>query len=170
MKSIAVLHEAVLLLGSNLGNKKEHLDTAIAKLEKSAAGVFKISGFYETEAWGHTGQPSFVNVLVMLSTLLSAKELLHHTQQIEKEMGRTRMVKWENRIIDIDILFYDDDIIHEPLLQIPHPAIAARKFALLPLAEMLPDFVHPVLKKTMKQLLAACTDAGKVEKLEQHGA
>ena len=120
---------------------------------------------YETAAWGISDQPSFLNQALMLSTSLSARQLLRKVLQIEKEMGRERKEKMGPRLIDIDIIFFDDEIHDLQFLKIPHPEMQNRRFVLTPLAEIAPNLEHPVLKKTIAQLLEECPDNLEVKKI-----
>lgn len=123
------------------------------------------SGIYETAAWGNTNQPPFLNQAFLLQTDLSAENLLRKIMGIEQEMGRIRTEKYGPRIIDIDILFYNRDIIRLPELIVPHPEIQNRRFALVPLAQIAPGFIHPLLNKSITQLLEECPDTLEVQRL-----
>ncbi|WAM31627.1 2-amino-4-hydroxy-6-hydroxymethyldihydropteridine diphosphokinase [Caldicellulosiruptor naganoensis] len=143
--------EVILALGSNLGDRQRNIETAIEYL-KEKVDIKKVSTIIETEPYGYTQQPKFLNCCLMGKTCLSPFELLEFVLSIEKKMGRERLFKWGPRNIDIDILFYNSLVIDEENLKIPHPEIQKREFVLLPLSEIAPDFVHPVLKKTVVQL------------------
>jgi 2-amino-4-hydroxy-6-hydroxymethyldihydropteridine diphosphokinase len=147
-----------LLLGTNLGHKKENLEKALQLITLRIGPIEKTSSLYASEAWGETEQPSFLNQVVTVDTSLSAEGLLHHIQAIEQEMGRVRYRKWGERIIDIDILYYFNQVIQTGQLQIPHPGIPDRRFTLVPLCEMDAEAVHPALHKTHQALLNECTD------------
>ena len=149
---------AYLSLGANLGNKRKQLITAITFLAEKAGDIPAFSGFYETSPWGFSSPYAFLNVAVHLETSLSPGELLAITQQIECEMGRTTKSKdrqYNDRIIDIDILMYDDLILQTPDLVLPHPLLHERLFVLQPLSEIAPTLVHPILRKTIWELCDA---------------
>lgn len=155
-----------LLLGTNLGNKKENLEKALQLIDSRAGTVVSRSSFYETAAWGYKDQPSFFNMVAEISTHLSPQLLLTEINAIEKEMGRIRYEKWKERTIDIDILYYNGIILDMPELIIPHPGIPLRRFTLVPLVETAPDFIHPSLHMTQKELLEVCPDQLEVKKIE----
>jgi 2-amino-4-hydroxy-6-hydroxymethyldihydropteridine diphosphokinase len=157
---------AVLSLGSNVGNRLQYLKDAVMMLDKNGCRVVKHSSIYETEAWGNTEQASFYNEVIEVETQLSAPELMNTFLDIEKSLGRIRMEKWAPRTIDIDILFFNEEIIHEPDLTIPHPHLHERKFVLIPLNEILPNLMHPVLHKTVSELLGEMKDWLQVIKVE----
>lgn len=144
---------AYLSTGSNMGKRHEMLLKAISLLSASAGEIVTLSRVVETPAWGKTDQPDFLNQVLVLKTTLPPRELLNTILDIEMQMGRNRIEKWGPRIIDIDILFYDDEIINEDGLQIPHPWMHERRFVLEPLSEIAPDLLHPLLKKNMAELL-----------------
>ena len=146
-----------LLLGSNMGDKRQQLTTAIDKISIENKIITK-SAIYETSAWGNTNQPSFYNQVIRINTSLNPQELLAHLLSIELQMGRIRKEKWGQRVIDIDIIYYNDQIISSHQLSIPHPEIQNRKFTLIPLVEIAPRFEHPLLKKNQKELLGLCKD------------
>ncbi len=157
--------EIFILLGSNLGDRLENLAHARQEIGRLAGQIITTSSIYKTAAWGNEQQPDFYNQVIKVRSALSPEELLVHVLEIEKKAGRVRNEKWGPRILDIDILFYGDLILSSDLLTIPHPEIPNRKFTLLPLAEIAPDFTHPVNRKTNNQLLTECTDVLSVEKL-----
>ena len=157
--------DVFLLLGSNLGNREKYLQKAINLVETEIGVVTQISSVYETEAWGKTDEPNYLNQVVRVNTQLSARRVLEKVLEIETRMGRVREEKWGSRIIDIDILFYGLDIINEPGLIVPHPELHNRKFTLEPLNELVPDLQHPVLKKSIFQLKSELKDNLIVKKL-----
>lgn len=153
------MNTAYLLLGSNLGDRNTYLERARKELETKAGTIFAISKIYNTAAWPEgSNQQDFLNQAIGLHTPLLAPELLHAILTIEKQSGRTRNGKWEARIIDIDLLFYNSDIIKTTDLSVPHPHLHERRFVLVPLAEIAPDFIHPGLQKSVGKLLAENTD------------
>jgi 2-amino-4-hydroxy-6-hydroxymethyldihydropteridine diphosphokinase len=147
-----------LILGTNLGDREKNFIHTKAKLTSTCGNIIKQSLIYQTAPWGKTNQPNFLNQVIILKTLLGAQALLQALLQIETDMGRIRMDKYGERIIDIDILFYNGDIIHSENLIIPHPHLHKRKFVLIPLAEIVPNKIHPVFKVSVKKLLQNCID------------
>jgi len=145
--------EVFLGIGSNLGDREENCSRAVDLLEKAGFRVIKRSSHYETEPWGVTDQPKFINMALRAETELSPLEAFRRIKDIEKEMGRVETVRWGPRVIDIDILLYDDVVINEPDLTIPHPHMHERDFVLKPLTEIAPDKKHPVIGKKIKKLL-----------------
>jgi 2-amino-4-hydroxy-6-hydroxymethyldihydropteridine diphosphokinase len=154
-----------LLLGSNLGDRHLFINEAIECINNDIAPVLEISSIYETQSWGKTDAPDYLNQVVMLQTELSAREVLDKALHIEAILGRQREERWGSRTIDIDILFYGQAIINEPGLQIPHPQLHNRRFTLDPLAEIAPGFVHPVLNKNILAIKSKLKDNLIVKKL-----
>ena len=145
---------AYLGLGTNIGNKRRNMITAAALLAERVGDVLALSGFYETEPWGFESENFFLNAAVKLKTSFSPLELLQITQQIEKELGRAEKSNgvYHDRIIDIDILLYDNEVLQIPGLTLPHPLMHERKFVMDPLSEIAPFVVHPVLKERIINL------------------
>lgn len=147
-----------MLLGSNLGDRVDNLRSAERLLEESKIKTLNESSIYETEPWGKHDQCWFLNVVLQVETSVTPKELLDTCLNVEKEMGRKRIEKWGSRLIDIDILYYNEVVLLQDGLTIPHPEIATRKFTLVPMSELAPAFVHPNLNLSQTELLAKCTD------------
>lgn len=145
---------AYLGLGTNIGNRRRNMIIAAALLAERVGDVLALSGFYETEPWGFDSENLFLNAAVKLKTSLSALELLTATQQIEKELGRTEKSNgtYHDRIIDIDILLYDDEVLQTPELTLPHPLMHERRFVMDPLSEIAPFVIHPILKERIIDL------------------
>jgi 2-amino-4-hydroxy-6-hydroxymethyldihydropteridine diphosphokinase len=159
------MNKTSLLLGSNMGNSIEILSTAIEQIEEKIGSVLLGSDLYATAAWGNTSQPDFLNQVIEVATPLDAAETLEIILSIEKNMGRIRTIKNAPRIIDIDILFFNNEIINRSNLIVPHPEIQNRRFVLTPLNEIAPQMIHPVLNKTIEQLLSICPDQLAVKKI-----
>ncbi|MEQ9467082.1 MAG: 2-amino-4-hydroxy-6-hydroxymethyldihydropteridine diphosphokinase [Ekhidna sp.] len=147
-----------LLLGSNLGNRLEYLREAEHLLIQKGIQVIDESTIYETKPWGKENQGWFLNVVLQIETSKRPEELLETILGIEKELGRVRKEKWGERSIDIDILYFHDEVLDTEALKIPHPGISNRRFTLIPLAEMCPLELHPITKQSQMQMLADCTD------------
>jgi 2-amino-4-hydroxy-6-hydroxymethyldihydropteridine diphosphokinase len=160
------MNTAILLIGGNLGNRTALLQQAVQLIEQQAGKVVKLSGLYETAPWGNVQQPDYLNQALQIATPLEPLPLLHTLLNIEREIGRIRQQKWGARVIDIDIIFYNDAVISLPELKIPHPRMQNRQFVLVPLNEILPDWVHPVFQQTVHALLAACDDELAAKKVE----
>lgn len=157
--------KAVLLLGSNSGDRVHYINKALSRMEKLIGHTVLKSPLYESSPWGFAEQPDFLNQVVVITTSLQPPDLLKALKKIETELGRTTAEKWKQRIIDIDILFYDEIIFESEELTIPHPMLHERKFTLVPLNEIMPGFIHPVLKKTISELIISCDDTGVVRKI-----
>lgn len=162
------MHKCYLLLGSNQGSKEEIINLALQAIKMRVGRVTAQSSFYVSEAWGFQSDDLFINAVVELQTKKPAQEVLQLVLDIENDLGRTRKQKegYQSRTIDIDILFFDNQIIREEKLIIPHPRLHQRRFTLEPLHQIAPDFIHPVLKKSVAELLDICTDKLHVAKLE----
>ncbi len=156
---------AYLLIGGNLGNRSANLQNALHQIEKNCGKILDLSAIYETAAWGLSNQPSFYNQAVSIQTNLEPKALMEQLLAIETNMGRIRSVKLGPRLIDLDILLIDQLILDTEILILPHPSMEQRRFALLPLAEIAPNLMHPILQKTIQELLMHCSDQLDVQKL-----
>lgn len=158
-------HTVVILLGSNLGSRQELMQDAAQQLAQHVGRIQASSSYYETKAWGNEAQPDFLNQVLVYETALDARSVLKYCLSIEKNLGRNRIEKWGSRTIDIDILYFGNEIMAIPDLKIPHPFLHERRFTLVPLCEILPDFIHPIFNFSSKQLLDRCTDPLNVSKL-----
>jgi 2-amino-4-hydroxy-6-hydroxymethyldihydropteridine diphosphokinase len=147
------MHIVHIGIGSNLGNRQENCLEAIRRLEQHGLSVSKRSSMIASEPWGVKDQPHFINLAIEAETSLSPQELLLCLQGIELSMGRVKSVHWGPRVIDLDILFYDDRIIDSADLKIPHPHLHERDFVLLPLMEIAPEKIHPVLGRKISELI-----------------
>lgn len=153
-------------MGTNLGNRERNIDRTLLLLKEKVGPIVNQSQIYQTAAWGHENQSPFLNIVVEISTTVSPETLLGQINKIENDLGRIRKEKWKERVIDIDILYYHSLVVNNDL-KVPHPEIPNRRFALIPLVEIAPFFIHPVLLKTQQQLLAECKDELDVEKFMQ---
>ncbi len=154
-----------ILLGSNQGNCMQLLEQACCELQLFGISIEKKSKVYESEPWGFSAEQNFLNQVLLVRTDLSPQELLHKTQLLEEKLGRLRSALcagYISRTMDIDMLFYGSEKIDTPTLIVPHPRLHLRRFTLMPLAEIAPDFVHPVFGKTMRELLEECEDKSSV--------
>ena len=158
-------YTAYILIGGNIGDPFNNLRMAKELMSEQCGTIIKESSIYQTAAWGLTDQPEFLNQVIILSTTLNPEILMRSLLSVEETMGRKRNIKFGPRIIDLDILLIDDFLIESELLNVPHPALQKRKFALIPLNEVAPDLVHPVENKTINKLLTDCKDELVVQKI-----
>jgi 2-amino-4-hydroxy-6-hydroxymethyldihydropteridine diphosphokinase len=154
-------HTVYLSLGSNLGKRAANLKEAISSLPPQME-IKARSKVYETPPWGYTDQPNFLNQVVKVNTYVEPEPLLKHLKRLEVALGRKESFQYGPRLIDIDILFYDTLVLETPVLVLPHPQVHKRGFVLLPMMDIAPDLVHPVLEKSIRELTALC-DLGGIE-------
>ena len=152
------MHHLVLHTGTNIENRFANLQKANFNLELIVGPIIQQSHIYETAAWGNEDQNDFLNQALLLETELSARRVMHEILTLEYKMGRNRTLKWQPRIIDIDIIFFDKQIIDKKTLTVPHQLMQNRRFVLQPLMDIIPDFIHPILNKSIKALLEDCED------------
>ncbi|SNS54435.1 2-amino-4-hydroxy-6-hydroxymethyldihydropteridinediphosphokinase [Belliella buryatensis] len=153
----------VLIIGGNMGDRVQLIAETTNKLIDRVGSLNKSSSIYETAAWGGNSEGAYLNQVLVLDTSLSPNQLLETIQNIENELGRVRGEKWGNRTMDIDVLYYNDLVISEEHLKVPHSYLPERKFVLIPLAEILPDQIHPILKLSNRELLTRCQDESSVD-------
>jgi 2-amino-4-hydroxy-6-hydroxymethyldihydropteridine diphosphokinase len=154
-----MVHTIFLSLGSNLGDRLNNLQDAIRSLPPKVHPLSQ-SQIYETDPWGYTDQPAFLNLVIKANTELAPKKLLAFLKEMEVVLGREVTFHYGPRVIDLDILFYDDLVLDSPDLTIPHPRLTERVFVLFPLVELAPDLVHPVIKKSIQQLITSVSTTG----------
>jgi 2-amino-4-hydroxy-6-hydroxymethyldihydropteridine diphosphokinase len=159
------MNHAWLLTGGNIGNREQYLATARVLINQHCGSIIKTSSLYETAAWGKTDQPAFLNQALEVLTSLNAKQLMRCILKVEKMMGRIRKERYGPRLIDIDILLFNNEKHNYSFLKLPHPEMQNRRFALLPLAEIAPGIIHPVFNKTITDLLNECKDKLEVKKI-----
>jgi 2-amino-4-hydroxy-6-hydroxymethyldihydropteridine diphosphokinase len=158
-----------LLLGGNLGDRQATLKQAQMRLEEQVGELIAASSLYETAAWGVTDQPPYLNQVLEFKTELAPLAVLDQTQAIEQELGRVRRERWGARTLDIDLLYYDNLILQSDRLTLPHPLLPDRRFVLVPLCEVAPDFLHPILQKRNWEILHDCQDTGTVSAFHTDG-
>jgi 2-amino-4-hydroxy-6-hydroxymethyldihydropteridine diphosphokinase len=152
------MNKVYLLIGGNMGDRMANLINANKHIEQEIGNIKLKSSIYETAAWGQTNQPDFLNQALLVHTRLEAAELMSKLLSIENLMGRIRTIKLGPRTIDLDIIYFNNDVISTSLITIPHPKLAERKFVLAPLFEIAPDYLHPILNKTNASMLKECGD------------
>jgi len=159
------MNKLYLLIGGNEGNRFSNLKQAVTNIEIFCGELLLQSSLYETAPWGKTDQLSFLNQALLVQTSLDAPTVMKTILGIEEKMGRKRTEKYGSRIIDIDILFFNNEILHLPQLKIPHPEIQNRRFVLVPMNEIASSYIHPGLHKTIRELLDECPDHLSVKKI-----
>jgi 2-amino-4-hydroxy-6-hydroxymethyldihydropteridine diphosphokinase len=161
------MNKVYLLLGANMGDVRRNIVVALLEIEKHIGTIVAISNIYKTAAWGITNQPDYLNQGIVVDTNFSSTEVLAKALAIEQALGRIRdNKKWEARLIDIDIIFFNNEIIDLPNLKIPHPYMHERKFVLAPIAELNPNFIHPIFNKSIQYLFDNCSDKLLISKLD----
>ena len=157
--------DLILHIGSNIGNREANLSACIDLLQIHLGDIINTSGIYATEAWGIKDQPEFLNQAIHLNTFLPAGDVLRIIQKVECIIGKEKEFHWGPRRIDIDIIFYGDKIIDESGLKVPHPRMQDRAFVLLPLQDIVPEFIHPIMKVSVDQLVKECKDQSYAHKI-----
>lgn len=161
------MNKVFIGIGSNIGNRALNIEMALANINGSVGQIIVQSPTYETEPWGFESKNRFLNLVVLIDTELNPDDLLDALQSIERSLGRQReSIVYQNRPIDLDILFFNESVVNSPNLTIPHPHIGERMFVLKPLADIAPELVHPVLKKSIKIMAENCPDKGLVKKVD----
>jgi 2-amino-4-hydroxy-6-hydroxymethyldihydropteridine diphosphokinase len=160
------MHRVFFGLGTNLGDKTKNLELALESISNKIGEIRMLSSVYETKAWGVQNQDNYYNLVLEVYTEIYPFALIREILEIESLLGRVREKKWDSRIIDIDILFFENYIINNDHLQLPHPFIEKRNFVLEPLNEIVSNFIHPKLRNTIWELKAACLDKNWIKKLD----
>ena len=161
---ISIMKKVILLCGGNKGNRAYYMDSARRMIEQAIGKILQVSAIYESAPWGFQAEQNFYNQVVVVETRLAPMAILKKIWEIEKKLGRIRVGnQYSSRTIDIDILFYEQEIIDTPDLVVPHPQLHQRRFTLTPLAEILPDWIHPKFNQSISVLLKQCTDSSSVE-------
>ncbi len=160
------MNKAVISIGTNLGNREKHIGIALERIQKLIGSIYLKSSIYETEAWGFESESRFLNCVIQVISNMGPRELLSSLLKIEGELGRRREkgATYSSRTIDLDVLFYEGLVLNEKELVIPHPRLHERNFVLVPTAEILPELVHPILEKSIRQLLLESKDEQQVAK------
>jgi 2-amino-4-hydroxy-6-hydroxymethyldihydropteridine diphosphokinase len=161
------VEDIYLLLGSNMGDREAYLSAARRLIERKIGGIENMSSLYKTASWGKTDQPEYINQVIHLKSLLKPQKILKEINSIEKVLGRKRNEKWDSRTIDIDILFYGNQVFNEKGLIIPHSQLHLRRFTLAPLNELAPDLNHPVLNKSINDLFCSLNDNLAVQQIKK---
>ena len=156
------MNTVYIQLGSNIGERESFIAKSMEQIEENIGEIITASSVFETIPWGNENQNNFLNSVIKIKTLFDSFKVLKKSQEIENNLGRERVEKWGERTIDLDILFYNNNIINTKELIIPHPFIQKRKFVLVPLSEIAPNYIHPILKKSISTLLSECKDNQKV--------
>ena len=156
------MNTVYIQLGSNIGERESFIAKSMEQIEENIGKIIIESSIFETIPWGNENQNNFLNSVIKIKTPFDSFKVLKKSQEIENNLGRERVEKWGERTIDIDILFYNNEIINTTKLIIPHPLIQQRKFVLVPLSEIAPNYMHPILKKSISTLLSECKDNQKV--------
>lgn len=146
------MNEVYIAFGSNIGDRYEIVKKALELIEKNKMKIVKISNIYETEPYGYKDQPPFLNGAILVETELSCREVLNTLLDIEKQLGRERIIRWGPRTIDLDIIFYNSEVYNEEDLKVPHPDMHNRDFVLKPICDINPDFIHPIFNMTVLEL------------------
>ncbi len=158
------MNKTFLLIGGNLGDRLALINEAKYEIENRIGAIENVSSIYESASWGFKTEQNFLNQVIIVKTKLNPQEVLKHCLEIEDQLGRVRSSSgYQSRTMDIDILFYNDEMIDVDNLIVPHPKLHERRFTMEPLVEIAPEYVHPVFKKALKELLSECKDNGEVK-------